>query len=296
MERPVGPTTLTAVRSAICVVLHDVSPARWNGCQRVLAELQDCAERAGVSLPITLLVVPRMHGDPNLPASYLRGLRQLAHTGHELALHGLTHRDEGPAPRGLRDRLLRRHYTAGEGEFAALPAAQATQRLREGRAWASTHGLVMHGFVAPAWLLGPAGLQAAVDTGFCYTCTLNEVIALPQRQGMPTPSLVFSSRAAWRRGLSVVWNALLARRARMAPLLRLELHPGDADHASVMRCWKRLLDEELRTRFPLRLDEAAQLARQIASLDSQSPCTTNPSPHDRSARVARHVGDLAKGN
>lgn len=251
----------TRAAGAVCVVLRDVSPARWQGCQRVLSELRRCATEAGVVLPLTLLVVPRMHGDAALPPRYLHWLRGMAHAGHELALHGLTHRDEGPPLRGLRDWLMRRHYTAGEGEFAALSRAQATERLIEARDWARAHGLRMSGFVAPAWLLGPGGLQAAVDAGFRHTCTLNQVIALPQRQAMPAPSLVFSTRAAWRRGMSLAWNGLRAHRARRAPLLRLELHPDDGDHHDVVRCWTRLLEDALRTRTPLRLAEAAQMAR-----------------------------------
>jgi len=114
---------------ALSVVLHDVSPARWQGCVRVLGELCRCANDAGVVLPLTLLVVPHMHGDTALPTRYLRWLHGMAEAGHELALHGLTHRDEGPPLRGLRDYLLRRHYTAGEGEFAALSHAEALRRL-----------------------------------------------------------------------------------------------------------------------------------------------------------------------
>jgi uncharacterized protein len=247
----------------LCVVMHDVSPARWEGCRRVLDEVQRCASRAGVALPLTLLVVPRMHGDAALPAAYLRWLHGMADAGHELALHGLTHRDEGPPPRGLRDRLLRRHYTAGEGEFAALSHAQALERLCQGRAWARSLGLAMEGFVAPAWLLSTASLQAVADAGFGHTCTLTEVIALPQRQALRAPSLVFSTRAAWRRRLSLVWNRGLARRARDARLLRLELHPGDGDHPEVLRCWSRLLTEALQSRTPLRLGEAAMLARRL---------------------------------
>lgn len=246
---------------AVCVVLHDVSPARWEGCLRVLSTLRRCARDAGVTLPLTLLVVPRMHGDAALPPRYLRWLRGMADAGHELVLHGLTHRDEGPPPRGLGDYLLRRHYTAGEGEFAALSHAEATARLREGRSWARNHQLPMEGFVAPAWLLNPPGLQAVVDAGFRHTCTLNEVIALPQQRALRAPSLVFSTRAAWRRGLSLAWNTLLARRAREAPLLRLELHPGDGDHHAVVRCWTGLLADALRTRTPVRLGEAAGMAR-----------------------------------
>ncbi len=247
----------------LCVVLHDVAPARWEGCQRVLAHVRRCADQAGIELPLTLLVVPRMHGDAALPARYLRWLHGMAAAGHELCLHGLTHRDDGPPPRGLRDYLLRRHYTADEGEFAALTQAEALARLREGRAWAKALGLTMNGFVAPAWLMNPASLSAVAKAGFKHTCTLTEVIALPQRQALQAPSLVFSTRAGWRRQLSRAWNTHLAGRARDARLLRLELHPGDADHADILRCWTDLLTQALRSRVPLRLGEAAMLARRL---------------------------------
>lgn len=268
-QRPAGrqaakpPAAEACTARDLCVVLHNVSPARWEGCQRVVAELQRCAQQAGVHLPLTLLVVPRMHGDAALPAPYLRWLYAVQRAGHELVLHGLTHRDEGPPPRGLRERLLRHVYTAGEGEFAALSQAEAAARLREGRAWARALGLPMQGFVAPAWLMSPGTLQAAATAGFGHTCTLTEVIALPQGQALVAPSLVFSTRAAWRRGLSLLWNTWLARRSHEARLLRLELHPADADHPVVLRCWTGLLREALAHRVPLRLAEAAVLARKL---------------------------------
>ncbi|HEY9108364.1 MAG TPA: polysaccharide deacetylase family protein [Roseateles sp.] len=247
----------------LCVVLHDVSPARWEGCRRVVAELERCATQAGVRLPLTLLVVPHMHGDTALPAPYLRWLYDMQRAGHELALHGLTHCDEGPPPRGLRERLLRQVYTAGEGEFAALSHAEAVARLRAGRAWLRALGLGVQGFVAPAWLMSPGSLQAVADAGFGHTCTLTEVIALPHGQALAAPSLVFSTRAAWRRWLSLLWNLWLARRSRHARLLRLELHPADADFPAVRRCWSGLLRDALVHRVPLRLAEAAVLARRL---------------------------------
>lgn len=265
-RRPFAPPfrdTETCAARDLCVVLHDVSPAHWDGCQRVLGEVRRCADRAGVALPLTLLVVPRLHDDATVPARYLRWLHGMAGAGHELALHGFTHRDDGPPPRGLRDYLRRRHYTAGEGEFAALSHEQAVARLSAGRAWARALGLPMEGFVAPAWLMSPPALDAVADAGFGHTCTLNQVIALPQRQALRAPSLVFSTRAAWRRQASLLWNTALARRARHARVLRLELHPGDGDHPDVMRCWSRLLADALRTRVPVRLGEAAMLARRL---------------------------------
>lgn len=248
---------------ALCVVLHDVAPARWAGCRRVLDALERCASQAGVALPLSLLVVPRMHGETDLPAPYLCWLRGLQAGGHELVLHGLTHRDEGPPPRGLREHLLRHHYTAGEGEFAALTQAEAAERLRQGRAWAGALQLPMEGFVAPAWLMSGPALEAVAAAGFGHTCTLTQMIALPQRQVLAAPSLVFSTRSGWRRQLSRLWNTRLARRSRELPLLRLELHPGDADHPEVLRCWSRLLMEALQDRVPVRLAEAAMLARRL---------------------------------
>lgn len=248
---------------ALCVTLHDVSPARWQGCCEVLAALSRCAKAAGVALPLTLLVVPRMHGDPAWPAACLRTLRRMAAEGHELALHGLTHQDEGPPPRSVREWLLRRHYTASEGEFASLSRAEALRRMQAGQTWAERHGLPMRGFVAPAWLLGGHGLDAATLAGFTHTCTLDRVIALPEGQAMHAPSLVFSTRSAWRRASSLAWNRWLAGRAAAAPLLRLELHPADAKHDAVLKCWTQLLVQALLTRTPVRLQEAAQMAQRL---------------------------------
>ncbi len=243
----------------VTVVLHDVAPASWPACLRVLARLQTLAQQAGVVLPVSLLVVPQMHGQAATP-HFVRWLRRLARSGHELVLHGWTHRDEAPAAGGLRDRALRRWYTAGEGEFAALQQQEAAQRLAWGSAWAAAARLPMPGFVAPAWLLSPPALDAVAAAGFGYTCTLTQIVRLPQREALHARSLVFSTRSGWRRVLSVAWNTLLGAWQRKAPLLRLELHPADADHAAVCRCWTALLKRALRERQPLQLGQAALLA------------------------------------
>lgn len=240
----------------LCVVLHDVAPARWGGCLRVLHAAGEVAAEAGRALPLTLLVVPRWHGDASTPPAYRRWLQRLHRLGHELALHGLTHRDDGAPPRGWRQTLLRRHYTAGEGEFAALGADEAAQRIAAGRAWAAAQALPVTGFVPPAWLASPAALDAVADAGFAYTATLTRLLALPARRALAAPALVFSTRSAWRRVLSLAWNRARARRHAAAPLLRLELHPDDADHPAVRRCWQRLLREALATRTAVRLADA----------------------------------------
>ena len=257
-----GQRHLAQGQRQLAVVLHDVAPARWDGCTRVLRRVRQVAQEAGVHLPVSLLVVPQHHGQPRTPALYLRWLHGLARAGHELVLHGLTHRDESAPPQSLRARWLRNVYTAGEGEFAALSHAEAAARLAAGLAWARRHDLALHGFVAPAWLMSPAALDAVADAGFDYTCTLRQIIALPGRQVLTAPSVVYSTRARWRRVLSLVWARTLAHQQRQAPLLRLELHPADGDHPAVMRSWSRLLALALQERQPLRLREAAALARE----------------------------------
>ena len=274
-RRPTGTMPLARVREApagpaprhVCVVLHDVAPSRWGGCTRVLGQLRAIAAQAGVELPVTLLVVPKMHGDAGTSPHYVRWLHHLVKAGNELALHGFTHRDDGPAPRGLVERFLRHTYTDGEGEFAAIGREQADLRLACGSAWAAAHHLPVAGFVAPAWLLSDAGWDAVAEAGFPYTCTLNRIVTLPERHALAAPSVVFSTRSTPRRVLSIAWNRLLVwqQRRRGARVLRLELHPTDADDPHVLRCWSRLLAEALGERRPLRLSEAAALARRDVS-------------------------------
>jgi predicted deacetylase len=253
------------------VVLHDVAPARWGECVRLLRHVQAVAAATGVRLRLTLLVVPLYHGLPTSPA-FVHWLQRLAQDGHELVLHGWQHRDDAPVTGGWREQALRRCYTAGEGEFAALAPADAQDRLRRGRAWFAERGLHCQGFVAPAWLMSAASWDAVEAAGFAYTCTLTELVALPGRRRLASRSLVFSTRSAWRRMVSVAWNHGQAawQQPGRAPLLRLELHPADADHASVRRCWSRVLAQALRQRRPVTLGHATR------ALLPLSPATGEP--------------------
>ena len=136
----------------VCVVLHDVAASTRAACLRVLEAIAEVAE-----LPVTLLAVPRYHDETPTP-EFEAWLGQRSRRGDELALHGWTHRDDLP-PAGTLDRLRRRHYTRSEGEFWALPEAEASRRIDAGIAWFQEHGWPLAGFVAPAWLLGPTDVQ-----------------------------------------------------------------------------------------------------------------------------------------
>ena len=174
--RPAPPASGGAFRTVdpprLCVVLHDVAPARWEGCLQVLAQVRAVAARAGVPLPVSLLVVPQLHGETAVPPAYLYWLQRLHRKGHELILHGFSHRDQSPPRGGLRDHLLRHWYTDGEGEFAAIDQVGAGQRLAQGLDWADRLALPMTGFVAPARLLGDGAWQALAAQPLRYTCTL----------------------------------------------------------------------------------------------------------------------------
>ena len=240
------PDAAGRVRSAtaapsICVVLHDVAAGTQPACERVMRAV---AEVAG-DIPLTLLAVPRYHGEPST-AGFDRWLGERAAAGDELSLHGWTHQDDG-RPAGWLDGLRRSHYTRGEGEFWSLTQDEAAARIAAGRVWFDANGWTAHGFVAPAWLLGPGAWAAlrAASPGFAYTSTLRHIHRLPDGPRLTSQSVVYSTSSGWRRAMSLAWNAGVAAAERTNPLLRLELHPRDADFPAIRRSWQRLLAAQL---------------------------------------------------
>jgi len=243
----------------VCVVLHDVASSTRAACQRVLDSIARVAE-----VPVTLLAVPRYHGEtPSL--DFEAWLGQRSARGDELALHGWTHRDELPAT-GTIDRVRRRHYTRSEGEFAALPEAEARQRIAAGVAWFRDHGWPLRGFVAPAWLLGPGAWAAVGSFDFEYTSTLRQIVHLPDGRPVGSQSVVYSTSNAWRRQTSLAWNAMVSRIEKDNQLLRIELHPRDADFTAIRRSWQTILQRAMRDRHAttvaefMRQDRAAGAA------------------------------------
>ncbi|HEY6943202.1 DUF2334 domain-containing protein, partial [Dokdonella sp.] len=142
----------------LCIAIHDVAPATWPACDRLLA----LVDALGAP-PLTLLVVPDWHrrGAIDADRAFRRAIDARVARGDELALHGLVHLDEATPPRRALDRLRRRVLTAGEGEFAALDEGEALARIDAGLERFSRCGWAARGFVAPAWLRG-AGTRAAL--------------------------------------------------------------------------------------------------------------------------------------
>lgn len=224
-------------RGALCVSIHDVSPETWPQCCLLRDAIREVAD-----IPITLLVVPAYHHHAGKnDVQYLQALDACLRSGDELALHGYTHLDEGPAPAGWREWYARRIYTACEGEFAALRCSEARQRMQWGMDWFARHGWSASGFVAPAWLLGPGARAALASFPFVYTTTLTRFHFLAESHSLFSPSLVYSARSAWGSAISRTGTTLLARGMKNAPLVRLGLHPADVRYPATIRHMQRLL-------------------------------------------------------
>jgi predicted deacetylase len=219
---------------SLVVSLHDVSPLTQSLCEEILVEL-----RASGINQVSLLVIPDHHGRAPISESpeFQRWLTRAVRAGHEPVLHGYYHRRE----RGKADSVLRRltteFYTAGEGEFYNLSKKEATVLLQRGLADLSFLPRKISGFVAPAWLLGAQAEVAVRELGFLYTTRLSKVRVLGGNVEIGSQSLVWSTRARWRASMSLIWNRSLSCCLGDAPLVRISIHPPDAQHPMV---WKQI--------------------------------------------------------
>ncbi len=237
----------------VAIGLHDVSPATWPECERLL----DLVNSLRADVAITLLVVPDFHRRAPIDASpgWRDAVDRTLEHGGEIALHGLWHLDDGGRAPTLRASLARRFLTAGEAEFAALDAAEARSRIVRGLTILRGCGWEAAGFVPPAWQISEAARSVLADFGFRYTTTLRAITALPARARFAVPCLGFSSRSGLRRALSLRWNARQLERLRAAPALRIALHPIDARYAETIDGWRRFLEAVLRDRRPVTKSE-----------------------------------------
>jgi predicted deacetylase len=247
------------------VSLHDVAPDTWPACARLL----ELVEPFGA--PVTLLVTPHFHGRCRIDEdpAFVRALRRRVARGDEIALHGYFHLDDGTPPATVGDWFRRRVITASEGEFAAIGAADARRRLADGTRLLARQGLSAKGFVAPAWLLGGGARTALTETSLAYTSTRDELYALPSFEAVRAPSLVYSTRASWRRAASRHWNRRRLARLAAEPRVRVALHPADAAYPEVLQEWTDLLGALARARqavlesawLPVRTPSASAPAR-----------------------------------
>jgi predicted deacetylase len=241
--------------------MHDVAPATWPQCARLIAMLD-----AMGPIPLTLLVVPDFHrrGALERNTAFVRAIETRLARGDEVALHGYYHVDEAAAPRSASQWIQRRVLTQSEGEFAALSQAEATQRLELGLQMMHRLRWPVRGFVAPAWLIG-AGARAALSAfDFLYTTTRQRLYHLLQWSWDTAPALTYSARSPWRRAMSHAMIEAQWLAARTRPLVRIALHPVDARHDGVIAHWQGYIARACASRLPV--TKVAWAAAQLTPL------------------------------
>ncbi len=257
-------------RPALCVAIHDVAPATWAECMHLLRAVREVAD-----IPLTWLVVPQYHDSVLSSRSYELMLEALLAQGHELVLHGLTHRDEAPLRGRPLRRFLRTVYTEREGEFADIDHADARRRIELGLAWFSRRGWPVDGFVAPAWLLGKQAWKAVGEYPFTYTTTYSHFHVLRPARKVLAPALVYAARNRVGRALSPPLAGLMAQAAAAAPLVRVALHPRDAYHPALVQHAQRLIERLLVSREAV---TKATFARAFAGLPTSMGPSVRQSP------------------
>jgi predicted deacetylase len=270
----------------LCVSIHDVAPATWPDCLRLVQAIREVAD-----IPLTWLVVPHYHFRPERSAAMEAGLNAALVRGDELALHGYSHLDTEANSGGLRARFLRNVYTRREGEFAALGHDEARRRLALGLAGFAERGWTPAGFVPPAWLLGEGAWQALRESAFTYTTTFSHFHCLGgQGKVAPvrSPSMVYAARNRSGRWLSPRVADATASMLAESPLVRFSLHPPDARYPELMRHTQRTLERLLASRTAVTKAECARRLAGAASVASSVTGTfisTDPSsrPHASSA-------------
>lgn len=243
----------------LCVSIHDVAPATWSDCLRLVQAVREVAD-----IPLTWLVVPHYHFRPERSLAMEACLKVVVERGDELALHGYSHLDTQANGGGLRGRFLRNVYTRREGEFAALDEAEARHRLEQGLAWFAERGWMPSGFIPPAWLLGKDAWRALRATNFAYTTTFSHFHCLrgadgsPQDRAVLSPSLVYAARNRGGRLLSPRVADATAAMLANAPLVRFSLHPPDARYPELLRHTQRVLERLLAQREAVTKAECAR--------------------------------------
>jgi predicted deacetylase len=269
----------------LCVSIHDVAPATWPDCLRLVQAI-----RAVADIPLTWLVVPHYHFRPEQSPAMDACLDASVARGDELALHGYSHLDTEAASGGLRQRFLRNVYTRREGEFAALAELEAARRLELGLEWFAARGWTPTGFVPPAWLLGEGSWRALRAGPFAYTTTFSHFHCLRDEAGdkvsqspLLSPSMVYAARNRSGRFLSPrVADATAAMFAK-SPLVRFSLHPPDARYPELVRHIQGVLERLLLQREAVTKAECARrLTRSAATIPRHSN-SPDPSHHSSPA-------------
>jgi predicted deacetylase len=241
------------VKRKLCIAIHDVSPATWPDCERLLRLLRTLGR-----LPVTLAVVPDFHGKARVDRApwFAHAIDACIAEGAEVALHGYRHLDDSRPPSNVRSWVQRRVLTAGEGEFAALSAGEAASRIQQGQNLLKACGWRATGFIPPAWLAGEGTRQALRKSPFVYTSSQFTLSRLADGLVIDAPCVTVSARSSWRRAASKLWLNAIETATAGTPLLRIAMHPVDAEHEDVRKQWRELIARLLARRTALTKHQA----------------------------------------
>ena len=203
--------------------IHDVSPR----FEREVDQLAERLDRHLGSARFAMLVVPDHWDKAPIAAdkAFQARLRHWADAGVEMFLHGWRHLDD--APKGFKAQ----HMTAGEGEFSQLDHAEATRRLRAGRAVVEDAiGRPVAGFIAPAWLYSDAALAAVRDEGFALAEDHMKVWRPADGRVLSRgPVITWASRSPGRIRSSLFFAGLARHGLKPLNTVRVAVHPGDTN-------------------------------------------------------------------
>lgn len=202
--------------------IHDVAPK----FEDAIDILVDRLEKHVGAAKFAMLVVPDHWDEAPLSAApvFQAKLRRWADAGVEMFLHGWRHRDDAPAMG-----FAQKHMTAGEGEFSALSASEASARIADGRKIVEDAiGRPVAGFIAPAWLYSRGTLDAVRDAGFALAEDHMKVWQpMSGRTVARGPVITWASRSPGRIRSSLMVAAAARALPQALPTARIAVHPGD---------------------------------------------------------------------
>lgn len=224
------------------ISIHDVSPIWAAEVERALAL---CAR---IGARPALLVVPDYHGRAPLQGDegFCRRLRTLQSEGHEIYLHGWSHRaPTAPARSTARGRVERflsqRVWSDGEAELAQLGEPEGRARIADGERVLRDAGLRLDGFVAPAWVMPRWLLGVLSERGIDYTEGRLRVYDPVLRRSRASVVLNWATRSRARALASAAW-CRAARSVRTAKPTRIAVHPADVRVPMIEREVERALE------------------------------------------------------
>lgn len=238
----------------LLVSIHDVGPRSEREVDQLIALL---AARLG-GLTFAMLVVPDHCGTAPLAdnPAFGRRLREWSEAGVEMFVHGWSHKDESAHVGGLA-RWKATRMTAGDGEFLGLERVEALARMERGRDLIEqVTGAPVAGFIAPAWLYGPGALAALGDAGFALAEDHLKVWSPRTRQVLTRgPVITWASRSRGRIASSLAVAALARTALRLAPVVRVAVHPGDTTVPALLTSIDRTLTRFTGSHCPSRYAE-----------------------------------------